>query len=137
MSRKIDKIIIHCSATRPSTKCDVSTITQWHKARGFSTIGYHYVISRDGGIHVGRDEAVVGAHCKGQNAHSIGVCYVGGLNEKSGKPEDNRTPEQRLSMLHLLVELKRKYPGATIHGHREFAKKDCPCFDAKKEYEKI
>lgn len=129
--------MVHCSATRPSIKCDVEAITRWHKARGFRTIGYHYVVYRDGSVHKGRPEAEAGAHVSGLNSRSIGVCYVGGLNEKTGKPEDNRTPEQKSALIELLTALKKKYPKATIHGHSEYAAKACPCFDAKTEYAKL
>ena len=126
--RKIDKIIIHCTATREGVNVTPSQIKEWHLARGFKTIGYHFVITLDGKIHVGREICDVGAHCKGQNKHSIGICYVGGLDE-NGKSKDTRTPEQKKSLLELLKRLKKDYPNATIHGHNEFANKDCPCFD--------
>lgn len=126
--RKIDKIIIHCSATREGEDISPSTIKQWHLVRGFKTIGYHFVITIDGRVHVGRPLSEVGAHCKGQNKHSIGICYVGGLDQNC-KPKDTRTPEQKKSLLELLNRLKKDYPSATIHGHNEFANKDCPCFD--------
>ena len=126
--RKIDKIIIHCSATREGEDISPSTITQWHLARGFKTIGYHFVITLDGKIHVGREIRDVGAHCKGQNKNSIGICYVGGL-DKNGKPKDTRTDAQKSTLRRLVRFLLVSYPKATIHGHNEFANKDCPCFD--------
>ena len=137
MARKIDKIIVHCSATPEGKDYSVDTIRQWHLQRGFSDIGYHYVIYRDGSIHIGRDEAVIGAHCKGHNSNSIGVCYIGGCASDSKTPKDTRTTEQRQSLLKLLKELKVKYPKASIHGHRDFANKACPSFDATKEYSSI
>ena len=135
--RKIEKIIVHCSATKPAQVVTVDTIRRWHLARGFSDIGYHYVIYQDGTVHKGRPDYVQGAHVSGQNARSIGVCYIGGLNQQTGKPEDTRTDAQRAAMLGLLVELKQKYPGAKIYGHRDFANKACPCFDAKTEYAEL
>ena len=135
--RKIEKIIVHCSATKPAQVVTVDTIRRWHLARGFKDIGYHYVIYQDGTVHVGRPEHVVGAHASGHNSRSIGVCYIGGLNEQTGKPEDTRTDAQRAALLGLLVELKQKYPGAKIYGHRDFAAKACPCFDARKEYAEL
>lgn len=135
--RNIDKIIVHCSATpegRPTTVKDIDT---WHKASGWKEIGYHYVIYLDGSIHKGRSEEQIGAHCYGQNAKSIGVCYIGGLAKNSKVPKDTRTPEQKAALLELLKELKAKYPTATIHGHNEFANKDCPCFDVKTEYKNL
>lgn len=84
--RKIKEIIIHCSATREGRDYTVADIDRWHRERGFFCIGYHFVIYRDGSIHVGRSVEEVGAHCKGHNTVSIGVCYIGGLS-KDGKPE--------------------------------------------------
>lgn len=134
--RNINKIIVHCSATKEGKAFTANDITRWHKQRGFATIGYHYVVLLDGTIQQGRAEMVMGAHCKGYNANSIGICYIGGL-DANGKSKDTRTPEQKESLLILLKELKKKYPKATIHGHREFANKDCPCFDAKNEYKTL
>ena len=132
--RKINKIIIHCSATPEGRDNTIEDIEKWHKARGWKGVGYHYVIHLDGSVHPGRDESEVGAHCSGYNSHSIGICYIGGLAKDCSTPKDTRTEEQKQSLLELLTELKERYPGATIHGHREFAAKACPCFDAKYEY---
>lgn len=134
--RNINKIIVHCTATREGKAFNVADITRWHKERGFATIGYHWVVLLDGTIQQGRAEMTMGAHCKGHNANSIGICYIGGLDE-NGKSKDTRTPEQKKSLLELLKRLKKDYPNATIHGHREFANKDCPCFDAKNEYKDL
>ena len=131
--REIDMLIIHCSATPEGRDYTVKDIDTWHRQRGFACIGYHYVIYRDGSVHKGRDIARVGAHCKGKNAHSIGICYIGGLTADGRTPKDTRTPEQRQALRQLVEELKKKYPHATIHGHREFARKDCPCFDVHKD----
>ena len=128
--RKINKIIIHCSATLPGQRVDVETITKWHKARGFKTIGYHFFIDKLGAIHAGRPLTMAGAHCKGHNATSIGICYEGGL-DKQGKPYDTRTVLQRIAMQELVLQLLGTFPKATVHGHREFAAKACPCFDVK------
>lgn len=133
-SRTINEIIVHCSATAEGKDFTVSDIKKWHLARGFSDIGYHYVVYRDGSINKGRDESKTGAHCTGHNTHSIGVCYIGGCAKDGKTPKDTRTDAQKKSLLVLLRELKSKYPMATIHGHREFANKACPSFDAKKEY---
>lgn len=135
-SRKIDKLIVHCTATKEGQDVDVNTIRQWHKERGFNDIGYHYVIYRDGTIHKGRVEDVIGAHVTGQNTNSIGICYVGGLDEY-GNPKDTRTPEQKKSLEAILRALKKRYPNATIYGHRDFANKACPSFDARREYMNI
>ena len=137
MARKINEIIVHCSATPEGKDYSVDTIRQWHLQRGFSDIGYHYVIYRDGSIHTGRDESIIGAHCAGHNANSIGVCYIGGCTSDGKTPKDTRTIEQKQSLVKLLKELKTKYPQASIHGHRDFSSKACPSFDATKEYSSI
>lgn len=133
MERKVTKIIVHCSATKASQRVTVADINKWHKQRGFDRIGYHFVVYQDGTVHLGRKSEVAGAHVTGQNTNSIGVCYIGGLDE-TGKAADTRTDAQKRALVELLTELKTQYPTATIHGHREFAAKACPCFDAKKEY---
>lgn len=132
--RNIDKIIIHCSATPEGRQTTVDDITSWHKARGFRTIGYHYVIYLDGSIHPGRPVAEIGAHCLGQNTSSIGICYIGGMDADNKNPKDTRTKEQRCSLIYLIKSLKKKYPNARVFGHRDFANKACPCFNAKSEY---
>ena len=137
MARKINEIIVHCSATPEGKDYSVDTIRQWHLQRGFSDIGYHYVIYRDGSIHTGRDESIIGAHCTGHNANSIGVCYIGGCASDCKTPKDTRTTQQKQSLVKLLKELKTKYPQASIHSHRDFANKACPSFDATKEYSSL
>lgn len=136
-TRKIKEIIVHCSATPEGKDYSVDTIRKWHLQRGFSDIGYHYIIYRDGSIHIGRDESIIGAHCKGHNSNSIGVCYIGGCASDGKTPKDTRTTEQKQSLDKLLKELKAKYPQASIHGHRDFSSKACPSFDATKEYSSI
>lgn len=131
--RKIDKIIIHCSATKEGKYFDVEDIDRWHKARGFKCVGYHYVVLLDGTIQEGRPIGQIGAHCKGYNKNSIGICYIGGLDE-NGKVKDTRTSEQKESLVNLITELKNKFPEATIHGHREFANKACPVFCVEDEF---
>ncbi len=129
--RTIDKIIIHCSDTPEGRAVTVDEIRRWHKERGFSDIGYHYVIMLDGSVCDGRPLEQAGAHCKGQNAHSIGICYVGGC-DLNRRPKDTRTDAQKTAMAGLIRELKRRFPTATIHGHNEFANKACPSFDVQK-----
>lgn len=136
--RKINKLIVHCSATPEGRDVKTETIKDWHvNDNHWKDIGYHYVIELDGSIHKGRDENVIGAHCSGQNANSIGICYVGGVAKDGKTPKDTRTDAQKQSLLKLLKSLKVKYPNATIHGHREFAAKACPSFDAKYEYKDL
>ena len=133
--RKIDRIIIHCSDTPAGRYTTVEDIDRWHREKGYKKIGYHYVIYLNGAIHKGRSEMEVGAHCKGYNAHSIGICYVGG--KENGKAKDTRTEAQKASLLFLLRDLKKRYPNAKICGHRDLAARDCPCFDAKSEYSSL
>ncbi len=132
--RKINKIILHCSATKEGQPFTAKDIDTWHKQRGWKGIGYHYVVLLDGTVQPGRPESEIGAHTDGQNANSIGICYVGGL-DSNGKPKDTRTSQQKNALRNLVSDLLKKYPDSTVHGHNEFANKDCPCFNVKKEFE--
>lgn len=131
--RNINKIILHCSATREGQHINVDTIRKWHLDRGWSDIGYHFIIYLDGTIVPGRPVERSGAHVKGMNANSIGVCYVGGV-DKDLNAKDTRTQEQIQAMEWLIVDLFEQYPDATLHGHNEFASKDCPSFIVRDEY---
>lgn len=131
--RNITKIIIHCSATPEGREVSVQEISRWHRLRGFNNIGYHYVIGLNGEIHTGRPIEQAGAHCRGQNRDSIGVCYIGGCDHNLN-PKDTRTPAQKASLRQLVARLKTLHPEATVHGHCEFAAKACPCFDVKGEF---
>ena len=134
--RIITLIVIHCSAVRPDQTSSAAQIDTWHRQRGFHLgIGYHYVVRRNGQIELGRPEFMIGAHCQNHNAHSIGVCYEGGLNAR-GQPEDTRTPEQKSALLALLKDLHRRYPQALIVGHHDLnPHKACPCIEnVAKEY---
>ena len=135
--RRIDEIIIHCTATPEGKDYDIAEIRRWHLQRGFSDIGYHYVVYRDGSVHEGRDVDIAGAHCTGRNSHSIGVCYVGGCASDGKTPKDTRTEAQKAALLSLLMDLKALYPAAKIYGHHDFANKACPCFQARKEYARL
>ena len=135
--RDISKVIIHCSATKDNQDFSAKDIDNWHKEKGWSGIGYHYVIKRDGTLEVGRAEERKGAHCKGHNIDSIGICYIGGINSTDGQPQDNRTYEQTIALRTLVKSLKIRYPQATVQGHNEFSNKDCPCFDVKEEFKNI
>lgn len=130
--RKINKIIIHCSATPEGRAHTVDDINRWHKERGFAEIGYHWVVCLEGHTWPGRNEEIAGAHTLGQNANSIGVCYIGGV-DKNMKPKDTRTEYQKIGLRILVQDLLKKYPGATVHGHNEFAAKACPSFNVKTE----
>lgn len=138
--RTINKIIIHCSATAEGKDYTVQQIRQWHtapqpKGRGWRDIGYHYIIYRDGSIHAGRPVEQAGAHTLGHNAHSIGICYIGGCAADGKTPKDTRTPAQKAALVRLVAELRGKYPAATVHGHNEFANKACPSFNVRKDPE--
>lgn len=124
------KVILHCSATKEGLDYTANDIDRWHKERNFAMIGYHYVIYRDGTIVKGRPDKAVGAHCTGHNRNSIGICYIGGLDEL-GNPKDTRTPEQRESMHKLVKYLMEMYDLTLnqVHCHNQFANKACPSFD--------
>lgn len=148
--RTITDIVVHCTASKPGVDMTAEEIRRIHKKQGWADIGYHYVIRLDGRIEPGRDVDKVGAHVSGYNAHSIGVVYVGGC-DSDGKAKDTRTENQKSALRQLLSSLRKNYPGAKIRGHRDFSPdknhngiveswewiKQCPCFDAKKEYADI
>ena len=135
--RTITLIIIHCSAVRPSQTSSAQQIDFWHRKRGWSGIGYHYVVRRDGTVERGRPEAKVGAHCLNHNRHSIGVCYEGGLDAQ-GRPADTRTEAQKRALLTLVRELKGRYQRAIVVSHHTFdPRKACPCFHAEREYRDV
>jgi N-acetylmuramoyl-L-alanine amidase len=152
--KTIDSIVIHCSATRAGQDVRAADIDKWHKERGFAMIGYNYVIDLDGMVEVGRPLSMDGAHCNtaglsGQsyNKHSIGICYVGGLDE-NGNPADTRTPEQKKALANLVNKLCDEYPITEVIGHRDASPdrngdgvisrnewiKQCPCFDVRAEF---
>lgn len=130
--RKIDKIIIHCSATPEGRDVKMETIRDWHLKRGWSDIGYHYVIELDGKIVPARPLDRVGAHCKGENTGSIGICYIGGVDQDMN-PKDTRTDAQKSALHSLLYDLTDNFANATIHGHNEFSSKACPSFNVQTE----
>ena len=146
--RKVTDVVIHCSATTEGKDFRARDIDLWHKKRGFRKIGYHFVVDIDGGIEQGRPLREVGAHVKDHNAHSIGICYIGGL-DKDGKEKDTRTDGQKASLLFLVKALKAAIPTISkVAGHRDYSPdlngngvidpneriKSCPCFDAIEEY---
>ena len=136
--RKIDKIIIHCSATREGQDIPVETIRKWHiDGRGWSDIGYHFYVELDGTIKKGRDIQKIGAHCSGNNRSSIGICYCGGVESDGKTPKDTRTEQQKESLLSVLKTLKAMFPEASIYSHNEFANKACPSFNATNEYKAL
>ena len=144
---KPDAIIIHCSATKEGQDIKARDIDRMHRARGFNQIGYNYVIDLDGIIETGRPLTIAGAHCIGYNDHSVGICYVGGL-DAFGQPADTRTPAQKTAMNELINKLTREYEIVELLGHRDTSPdlndngivepfewiKSCPCFDVREEY---
>ncbi len=151
--RNINRINIHCTASREGRSYTVADIDRDHKARGFGKsasrpCGYHYVIYADGSVHAGRRENEVGANAAGFNSNSIGIVYVGGL-DATGKPKDTRTPAQRTALANLVRDVARRYKvsPARILGHRDLSPdrngngkiepsewlKACPCFDVQAE----
>ena len=147
MMRKIDLIVIHCSATRADRSLTPDDLEMQHRRRGFNGTGYHYYIRKDGTVHLTRPIERIGAHVKGFNLNSVGICYEGGLDAR-GNPKDTRTPEQR-SALHLLVyQLLQQFRNARVCGHRDLSPdldgdgkvepwewvKQCPCFEVSKEF---
>lgn len=144
---RTDLIVVHCSATPPDMDIGADTIDRWHKARGWSSIGYHYVVRRNGVADVGRPHDETGAHCKGHNHNSVAVCWVGGV-DNAGNPQDNRTIKQKYGLLGIIAMLRELYPQAVVVGHRNLSKdvdgdgvveewewvKACPSFDAMGEY---
>ncbi len=134
-TRKISEIIVHCSATPEGRDVKAADIRRWHvNDRGFADIGYHFVVDIDGTVERGRSLDKAGAHCVGHNSRSIGVCYVGGLN-RNFKAADTRTEAQRKSLNELIGKLKQAFPEAKVYGHRDFARKDCPCFDVHAQWD--
>lgn len=135
--RDIKEIIIHCTATRPEDNVHSYNIRYEHiKHRGFVDCGYHYIIDLDGKVDCMRPVSLMGAHCKGHNQYSVGIAYIGGLDHDF-KPCDTRTVFQRVSLINLICILKSVFGNVPVYGHRDFANKVCPCFDATKEYSNI
>ena len=130
--REIKSVIIHCSATYPDMDIGVAEIRKWHKDRGWSDVGYHWILKRDGTVEAGRPEEIIGAHAKNYNSDSIGICMVGG-KAHTGKQANNFTREQWRSLPLLLEQLKTNYflIDKDICGHNEVSQKDCPCFDVR------
>jgi len=128
--RDIDRVIVHCSATKPSMDVDAALIRKWHvEERSWSDIGYHFVIKRDGEIEQGRAIDVIGAHCRGHNTDSVGICLVGGLSDE-GEPAENFLGVQYQSLYELLKSFRLIFPDVDIVGHRDLDdRKDCPCFE--------
>lgn len=130
-ARPIDTIFIHCAATPEGKDFTVADIRAWHKQRGWSDIGYHHVVYRDGRVMLGRPVGQVGAHVAGHNTGSIGIVYVGGVSADGKRAKDTRTPAQRGSLLWLVERLAAKHGVKRVRGHNEVAAKACPSFDVR------
>jgi N-acetylmuramoyl-L-alanine amidase len=135
--RDINKIILHCSATREGQDISTETIRGWHvNERGWSDIGYHFVVLLDGTVDKARPVERQGAHVRGYNKGSIGICYIGGCDADMN-PKDTRTDLQKESLTELISYLMDSYEDATLHGHNEFSSKACPSFNVKEEYKEL
>lgn len=134
--RTITRLVVHSTATREGKDYSVDWIRKVHKSKGYADIGYHYVVYRDGSLHLGRNIDVKGAHARGYNAYSLGIVYIGGV-DANGKAKDTRTEAQKATLVALLKQLRKYYPKAEIVGHRNLNKTACPSFDAKNEYKDI
>ena len=128
----VQYLVVHCSASPPSVFVDAKVLTRWHRERGFTTVGYHKIIRRDGVVEDGRSLDEVGAHVEGYNSKSVGICLAGGVDAKN-VPTDNFTSVQKQSLIALLMGLLVAFPNATVLGHRDIpgVKKACPSFDVK------
>ena len=128
--RKINALVVHCAYTPPSMDIGAAEIRGWHvNDNGWSDIGYHYVIRRDGTVEHGRPVATAGAHVRGHNEDTIGICLIGGKSP-GGKPEFNYTQRQMHALSDLLCDLRRKHSVDIIKGHRDYdTGKECPCFN--------
>ena len=135
--RVIKYIVIHCTATSQDAKIE-SIINYWRQVLGWKNNGYHFIVDKNGNHTKITPLVQLANGVKNYNNYSIHISYIGGINSK-GNPIDNRTIQQKDKLLYLCRELKRQFPNAIIKGHRDFpnVKKDCPSFDAKKEYEDI
>ena len=141
--RKINEIIIHCTATRPawregqSAETKVHEVRQWHIDRGWSDIGYHYLIDRDGTVVAGRPIDRQGAHAKGRNKNSVGIALFGGHGgSENDQFDDNFTPEQEMALRSLIADLQSQFGELKVSGHNQFAAKACPCFRVPEWYSK-
>ena len=135
--RPVNEIIVHCTATPEGRPVTVSEIDRWHRQRGWSGIGYHRVIGLNGERWQGRALEKIGAHCEGHNSGTIGVAYVGGLSADGRDAKDTRTPGQREALLAELIDLRDRFNILKVSGHREYANKACPSFNASAEYDHL
>lgn len=135
--KAVEFLVVHCAATKADQDIGATDIKKWHLQRGWIDIGYHYVIRRNGAIEKGRPDARPGAHARGYNHLSLGICLVGGVAADGKTPENNFTSDQMHALLRLLQDLKSQHPDAEILGHRDFpnVRKACPSFDVRSWWE--
>ena len=136
--RELTEIIVHCTATPEGREVTKDDLHRWHvKDRGWSDIGYHFLIQLDGTVVPCRPMERDGAHVKNRNKGTVGVSYAGGV-DSAGKAKDTRTAAQKAALTKLLIELLEEYPSIKhISGHRDYAAKACPSFDATGEYKAL
>lgn len=145
--RKIKRIFVHCTASWQKTTTEASLRAEFKK-NGWKNPGYHYVIMPNGSVINMLDESLVANGVKGYNATSVHVAWVGGIDKQHPNGIDNRTQEQKQTLIGILTVLRKRYPDAQIMGHRDISPdknengivdpweriKECPCFDAMIEY---
>jgi len=129
--REIKYIVLHCTATPQATSV-ASILRYWKNKLGWKNPGYHFLIEASGQVHTLLPIEQVSNGVAGYNSNSIHISYIGGVNVE-GKAYDNRTPEQILQQIRLLIELRYRFPKAVIQGHRDFPRvaKACPSFDTR------
>jgi hypothetical protein len=135
------EIILHASATRPEwlksrpLSRKIAEIDSWHRARGFRKIGYHWVVDRDGTTLPGRSETEQGAHVKGHNRNTLGICLIGGFGgAATDKFNDHFTAAQRIALTDLIADIQTRHKITKLSGHNEYSVKACPCFYARSEF---
>lgn len=137
-SRKINEIIVHCTASPAMRHVTVDEIRHLHvDINGWDDVGYHFLIYIDGTVVPGRPVEIQGAHCRGHNESTIGIAYVGGLLADGVTPADTRTDAQKKSLVALVSKLVKQYPVRKISSHSDYAAKACPCFNASAEYSRL
>ena len=129
--RPVTELVWHCTATPAERPVTVDQIRDWHKARGWSDIGYHYIVHLDGRIEAGRPIDKIGAHVGGRNTGTIGAVYVGGIEKDKLRAADTRTKKQKAAMLWLTERLAEMYNLRQISGHNEYANKARPSFNVR------
>ena len=135
ITRRIDEIVLHCSATREGQDISVETIRSWHvDGNGWSDIGYHAVIMLDGTVELGRPLRRSGAHVKGRNSTTIGVCYIGGVEADGKTAKDTMTPAQEQAFRNYVTTMRSVLGPLTISGHNQYSSKACPSFDVREKF---